>query len=137
MAKSPAARRYLKRFIPTTLAYVVAVFGTSYAVHAGHPGGAALVALSILPALPILGMLLVIGLYLYEETDEFVRQRIVIAMLFGIGVLLAAASVLGFLQIYKVIGAIDVFWAFPVWCATWGAAQCMLSLRDRLSGGGQ
>ncbi|WP_010544493.1 hypothetical protein [Sphingomonas elodea] len=131
VSRTAAARRYMRRFVPTMIGYVVLVIGTSLAVSRFHPAGGALVALSILPALPILGMLLVIGLYVREETDEYLRQRLVTAMLFGIGVVLAAATVLGFLQIYRVLGQIDVFWAFPLWCASWGLAQCVLAWRDR------
>lgn len=131
LSRTLAARRYIKRFVPTMIAYVVLVLATSLIVAKLHPAGAALVALSILPALPILGILLVIGLYVREESDEYVRQRLVIAMLFGIGVVLAAATVLGFLQIYHAIGQIDVFWAFPLWCASWGLAQCAMAWRDR------
>jgi small-conductance mechanosensitive channel len=132
MSTTPAARRYMKRFVPTMIGYVVAVMGTSIAVDRLHPAGALLVTLSILPALPILALLLVIGLYVREETDEYLRQRIVSAMLIGIGAVLAVASVLGFLQIYRAIGQVDVFWAFPIWCGVWGAAQCIMAWRDRL-----
>ncbi len=134
MSRTPAARRYMKRFVPTMIAYVVLVMATSLIVAKLHPTGTALIALSILPALPILGILVVIGLYVREESDEYVRQRLVVAMLFGIGVVLAAATVLGFLQIYRVIGQVDVFWAFPVWCASWGLAQCLMTWRDQLGG---
>jgi hypothetical protein len=133
--QTPAARRYLKRFAPTMIAYVVVLFSATYAVKAFHPSGAALIALSILPALPIIAVLVVIGLYLVEETDEYLRQRIVTAMLFGIGVVLAVSTVLGFLQINDVVGKVDVFWGFPGWCAAWGLAQCGLALRDRMAGG--
>ncbi|MHA6717927.1 hypothetical protein ACX40Y_00625 [Sphingomonas sp. RS6] len=132
MSATPAARRYVKRFIPTMIAYVVAVIGASLAVDRIEPAGVALVVLSILPALPILALLVVIGLYVREETDEYLRQRIVTAMLIGIGAVLAVASVLGFLQIYRAIGQVDVFWAFPVWCGVWGLAQCIMTWRDRV-----
>lgn len=130
--KTPAARRYLKRFVPTMIGYVVTVMATSLSVAWLQPTGATLIALSILPALAIIAMLVVIGLYVREETDEYLRQRIVTAMLFGIGVVLAVSAVLGFLQIYHAIGQIDVFWAFPIWCASWGAAQCLMTWRDRV-----
>ena len=134
LSRTPAARRYIKRFVPTMIAYVVFVMATSLIVAKLHPSGAALVALSILPALPILGVLLVIGLYVREESDEYVRQRLVTAMLFGIGVVMAVATVLGFLQIYHAIGQVDVFLGFPIWCASWGLAQCAMAWRDRAGG---
>ncbi|NML07415.1 hypothetical protein [Sphingomonas sp. G-3-2-10] len=136
MARSPAARRYLKRFMPVMLAYVIVLFGVSWLIKATQPAGVALAALSVLPALPIIAVIIVIGLYIAEETDEYLRQRIVTAMLFGIGVVLSASTVLGFLQMNDVIGPVQVFWGFPAWCAAWGLAQCWMGLRERMAGGG-
>lgn len=135
MSQTPAARRYVKRFAPTMIAYVAVLLAATWAVAAWHPAGPLLWALSVLPALPIIGVLVVIGLYLAEETDEYLRQRIVTAMLFGIGAVLAASTVLGFLQFNGVVGAVPVFWAFPGWCAAWGLAQCWMWLRDRMGAG--
>lgn len=132
MHHSPAARRYLRRFIPTIIAYVAVLFASSFAIEAWNPSGPVLVLLSILPALPIIAVLVVIGLYLTEETDEYLRSRIVTAMLIGTGAVLSVATVMGFMQIGGVIGTIDVFWAFPLWCIVWGLAQCGLGLRDRM-----
>ena len=134
---SSANRRYLRRFAPTMIAYVVAVFAVSFAVRAWRPEGLPLVVLAVIPALPILALLWVFGAYLAEETDEFVRQRHATAMLFATGVLLAVATVGGFLQIYCVLGKLDLFWGFPLWCVAWGLTQCALFLRDRMAGGGE
>lgn len=131
MYKSPATRRYLRRFMPTMIAYVVVLFATVHLINTYKPAGAVLVALSVLPALPIISALAVIGLYLAEETDEYLKGRIVTAMLIGTGAVLSVATVIGFMQIADVIGKVDVFWAFPTWCAVWGLAQCALALRDR------
>lgn len=132
VSQTPAARRYLRRFVPTMIGYVVAVMGASVAVALLQPKGAALIAIALVPALAIVVLLVVIGCYVHEETDEYLRQRIVTAMLFGIAVVLAISAVLGFLQIYRAIGQIDVFWAFPLWCGSWGLAQCVLAWRDRM-----
>ncbi|MES2442995.1 MAG: hypothetical protein V4574_09205 [Pseudomonadota bacterium] len=134
MSTTPAARRYIRRFIPTMIAYVGILFAATYAVDAWHPTGPLLWTLSVLPALPIIGAMVVIGLYLVEESDEYLRQRIVTAMLFGIGAVLAASTVLGFLQINGVVGKVDLFWGFPGWCGAWGLAQCWMALRDRTGG---
>jgi hypothetical protein len=134
-----AGRRYLKRFVPTMAAYVVVLFACVWAIKHLHPMGAALVALSVLPALPVIAVIVVMGLYLVEETDEFLRQRIASCMLFGTGVLLAAVTVYGFLTNG---GAVqpdpDIgIWGFPIWCGSWGVAQCVMNLRDRMAGGGE
>lgn len=134
MHRTPAAKRYLRRFFPMMIAYVVVLFASVGIINAYKPGGALLVLLSVLPALPIIGVLVVIGVYLAEETDEYLRSRIVSAMLFGTGTVLSVATVLGFLQITDVVGKVEVFWAFPVWCAVWGLAQCAMAWRDRAGG---
>lgn len=134
-----AGRRYVRRFIPTMLAYVAALFASIWIIRHQAPTGGALVAVSVLPALPIVGVVVVMGRYLMEETDEFLRQRIATCMLFGTGVLLSLNSIYAFLTNS---GAFDpdpelFMWAFPIWCGSWGLAQCVLGLRDRLSGSGE
>lgn len=130
--KSPAAQRYLRRFFPTMIAYVVALFGANYAIHMYQPTGLALVALSILPALPVIAIIGVMGLYLLEENDEYVRQRIATSMLAGLAIMLAVATTWGFLEESDVVPHVPAYWAFVIWCAAWGASQCVLGLADRL-----
>ena len=133
---TPAGRRYIRRFMPTMFAYVVILFGCISAIKDLQPTGAPLVLLSVLPALPIIGCIVVMGLYLVEERDEFLRQRIASCMLFGTGVLLAVGTVYGFLVNGGAVEADpELFlWVFPVWCASWGAAQCVMGLLDRRAG---
>ncbi|MES2339924.1 MAG: hypothetical protein V4537_17665 [Pseudomonadota bacterium] len=129
-----AGRRYLRRFFPTMAAYVVALFFATWAIRMWQPTGVLLVALSILPALPIIGVLGVIGLYLVEERDEYLRGRIVQAMLVGLGFMLAIATAWGFLEEGGVVPHVPAYWAFILWCFGWGVAQCLQSLRDRVAG---
>ena len=51
----------------------------------GHPPIGAAYLLAVLPAFPIMGALVVTGLYLAEEKDEFQRQLLVESVLGGIG----------------------------------------------------
>jgi len=134
-----AGRRYIRRFMPTMFAYVAILFGCVWAISNWHPTGIGLIILSVLPALPIIGAIVVIGLYLVEETDEFLRQQIASCMLFGTGVLLAVATVYGFLVNGGAVAADpELFlWVFPLWCASWGLAQCVVGMRDHLAGGGE
>lgn len=136
---TPAGRRYLQRFLPTMFLYVGVLFACVWTIRMWEPKGALLVILSVLPALPIIGAIVVMGLYLIEETDEFLRQRIASCMLFGTGVLLAASTVYGFLVNGRAISPSTELplWAFPLWCAAWGLAQCVVGLRDRAAGKGE
>jgi hypothetical protein len=135
-AQTTAGRRYLRRFFPTIFAYVAVLLACVWTIKHHHPTGAALVVLSVLPALPILAVIVVLGAYLVEETDEFLRQRIATCMLFGTGVLLAAVTVYGFLVNGRAIAVDPSFglWAFPLWCGSWGIAQCFMAWRDHVSG---
>lgn len=130
--KSPATTRYLRRFWPTMIAYVVALFGATYAVRVLEPTGAALVVLSILPALPVIAVIGVMGLYLIEERDEYIRQRIATSMLAGLAITLSVATAWGFLEESDLVPHVPGYWAFVIWCASWGLAQCTLGIADRL-----
>ncbi|URW74685.1 hypothetical protein M9980_08855 [Sphingomonas donggukensis] len=130
-AHTAAGRRYTRRFMPTMAAYVVAILFATWAMKTWHPTGALLVALSVLPALPIIGVIAVIGLYLVEETDEYLRTRIVQAMLVGLGFMLAFTSAWGFMEEGGVLPHMPAYFAFILWCFGWGVAQCVQSFRDR------
>ncbi|RYD67632.1 MAG: hypothetical protein EOP58_02630 [Sphingomonadales bacterium] len=133
-SNSAAGKRYLKRFFPTMLAYVVSLFGATWALRVYDPHGLALVALSILPALPIIGVIAVMGLYLVEETDEYLRARIVTAMLVGLAVMLSITSAWGFMEEAGVLPHLPAYFAFIIWCAGWGLSQCVSGLRERFAG---
>ncbi|RYY22911.1 MAG: hypothetical protein EOP62_21890 [Sphingomonadales bacterium] len=134
-ARNPAQRRYIARFIPSMLAYVIVLFACTWAMRVYQPTGIALYVLSVLPSLPILAVLAVMGLYLREEQDEFIRFRLATAMIVGMGILLAITSVWGFLEEGAGIVHFPTFLAFPIWCGAFGLVQCYMSLRDRAAGG--
>ncbi|MGC6400221.1 hypothetical protein ACNI3Q_06520 [Sphingomonas sp. FW199] len=135
MSQVPAAtRRYLRRFMPTMATYMAALFFANWAIRQWDPQGAALVLLSVLPALPIVILLWVIGRLIVETTDEYVRQTMVTAMLGGTGLMLAVTTVWGFLEDGGVLPHLPAYWAFVLWCAGWGITQCVLALRERAGG---
>lgn len=135
-SNTAAGRRYLKRFFPTMIAYVVALFGATWALRVYRPEGVALVVLSILPALPVIGVIGVIGLYLVEEKDEYLRSRIVSAMLVGLGLMLSVMTAWGFMESAGVLPHLPGYFAFILWCAGWGLAQCLRGLIERKGGEG-
>lgn len=131
MNRTPAAQRYLRRFTLVTAAYVLLIAANVGVSWAFDPSQTILALMAIVAALPIVGMLIVLGIYLREESDEFVRDRIVLSMLIGLGVLLSLSSILGMLQFEGLVGELPVFLAFPIWCGAWGIAQSLLALRDK------
>ena len=115
MARNPAQRRYLYRFFPAMTAYVVSVAGVSWLFDTYSLDGAERYAVAALPALPIIAVLYVIGRYLLEETDEFVRLRLMISIIVALGLTLSFCATWGFLEIYAdvpKIGLFNVVWGF-------------------------
>ncbi len=130
MEISPASVRFLWRFMGATLVYGLLITCASWMAKSLDPSPIGLVALSILPAIGIAASLIVVGLYLIEETDEYVRKRQAVAMLVSIGMLLTLSTGLGFLQQRNLISAVDLLWAFPAWCVLWSVTQCWMAIRD-------
>lgn len=131
---NPAQRRYLRRFFPAMGGYVLLLMLSTWAIRVHAPTGLPLFVLSLLPALPLVAAIGVMGLYLVEERDEFIRSRLVTAMIGGLGVMLAITTVWGFLENGGAVAHFPTYLAFPLWCVCFGAWQCATRLRDRAHG---
>jgi xanthosine utilization system XapX-like protein len=128
---SPAARRYQIRFFPTMIAYVVVLYASLWWIRHEAPQGPLLWALGIAPALPVIAVIAIMGLYVAEEQDEFVRSTLVQAMLWGIGITLAGCTAWGFLENVELLPHLPLFMVFPVFCASMGLAQPVVRWRYR------
>lgn len=120
---STAARRYLRRFFPTMIAYVVVLAASLRLIEAYHPKGPLLWLLGVAPAIPVMGVIAVMGLYLMEETDEFLRTVLAQSMLWGIGITLGLATAWGFLENVGAAPHFPLYLIFPVFCGSFGLAQ--------------
>jgi hypothetical protein len=100
---SPAMRRYLKRLTGFMLVYFALLFLAGYLFRHDPPHGLFAVALAILPALPIIGVVWTIFRLLAEETDEYIRMLFVRQTLFATGFCLTVMTVWEFLQNYDVV----------------------------------
>ena len=129
---SPAGRRYLMRFTPAMVAYVVVLFAVVWALKPPHaPSGALLYVLAVLPALPVLAVIWAMGRFIVEETDEYLRARQIEAILWATGLTLAACTVWGFLESYAPVPHFPAYFAFILFCACLGLAQCGRKVADR------
>ena len=128
---TPATRRYLYCFLITMAFYVVFLFGAVWIFPRYHPTGVLAYLLAILPALPIIGSIVVVGLYLAEEKDEFQRAILTQSMIWGIGVTLSLTTAWGFLEVFKLVPHIELYLIFPAYCAISGAASGILKARYR------
>jgi len=128
---NPAVRRYLYRLAGTMLLYAVFLLLSIWEFLHHHPTGALAYVLAILPAIPIVGMLVVFGLYLSEEKDEFQRSTFVESMVWSLGATLAMTTVWGFLEDFVQVPHLQLVMVFPIFCFFWAIASPLVRLKYR------
>ncbi|WP_404479661.1 hypothetical protein [Novosphingobium sp. BL-52-GroH] len=114
-AFSPATRRYNRRGLIWSFAYVLLLSVAVVGSRTLHAQGPLLWVLAILPALPILYLLWAMRRYLVEEQDEYLRKCVVNAALSATGLLLGVATVWGFLETFGLVPHVPGWAAVPVW----------------------
>jgi len=129
--KSPAGRRYMARMMPAMLLYVAVLFGSIYILRHLEPGGLLIWIVAVAPAVPIIGAIVAMGLYMAEETDEFLRATMAQSMLWGIGVTITLCTIWGFLENADLLPHPPLYLIFPLFCASFGLAQPFVSRRYR------
>lgn len=128
---NPAQRRYLTRLFPLMIAYVAVIAFENILFHGMELPHLALYALAIAPALPIVGIIAVMGLYLAEETDEYLRIQHAKATLLATGITLSVATAYGFMEDFRLVPHLPAYWAFVVFCAGLGLARGVIKMSDR------
>lgn len=120
---SNAAKRYLWRFLPSMAAYIVVLMGIVTWFQLSPPQGAVRYLGAVAPAVPLLGCIWSMGAFLTEEQDEFERMVVIRAMLWGIGLTLAATTVWGFLETFADAPRFPLYLVFPLFTSLFGIAQ--------------
>jgi len=128
---NPAQKRFFSRFAVAMLLYAALLIPTIFAFVHYRPSGLLAYGLAILPALPILGMLVVVGLYLAEEKDEFIRNMQIQSLLGGIGGTLALVSVWGFLENFTKVPRLELLLVYPAFWGFVGLSTAVVWLRNR------
>ena len=120
---SKAGRRYVYRLAPTMLTYVLFLYIAQSIFHHHHPTGLFAYVLAVLPALPLIGSLVVVGLYVSEESDEFERSILVQSMIWGLGGALSVGTVWGFLEDFTNAPHISIFYVYVFFWIFMGISQ--------------
>jgi len=128
---SPALRAYNRRAMIWALSYIVLLGAALTARNTWHPDGLVLWLLALLPSLPILFLVWAMGRYLADEQDEYLRMRQIQAGLFATALLLAVATVWGFLETFGITPHAEGWWAVAVWAMGLGLGGLVQRLRDR------
>lgn len=116
MPQSIAQSRYNKRVLLNSAGYAIALFGAT-AYFRNHPGahGPAAYLAAVVPGLLIVGILVAIGRYLVEETDEYLRVLTVRQTLVASALALSIATIWGFLESADLAPHFDAYWVAVVW----------------------
>jgi hypothetical protein len=128
---NPAQRRFFYRFAVSMLLYAALLVPTVVVFVRYKPAGLLAYGLAVLPALPILGMLLVIGLFLAEEKDEFIRNMQIQSLIGGMGGTLALVSVWGFLENFAQAPRLQLFLVYPIFWGFVGISTVAVWMRNR------
>jgi hypothetical protein len=126
---NPAVRRYNVRIAVAMSFYLVFLAAAVWAFHSYHPIGIPAFSLAILPSLPVVGIVVIIGLYLAEEKDEFLRNLLVQSMIWSLGATLSVTTVWGFIELFVNVKHLPLYLIFPFFWFLVGFAGWLLRLR--------
>ena len=126
---SAAALRYRRRFMIAMTAYVFTLLGSTVLFVDAKPPVWLAWPLALAPAVAIIASIVVMGLYLREETDELERAIVSEAALWATGGLLAIASTWGFLEQFGLVVHVEAWAAFPLWAMCLGPANVIVRRR--------
>jgi hypothetical protein len=108
-AKNRAEDRVLFIVMPLVILDIfLAVFGFHY--HHFQPVGGLAFLCATLISLPTIAYIVIYGLYLAEEKDEFQRTILVQSMLWAIGATLIVAIFWGTLEMFNMVPHLAVLW---------------------------
>ena len=127
---SPALRRYSRRMMVASFAYVAALMGAVWLSKSATFPTPALVALALAPAIPVIGMIWAMARLLVEEDDEYLRSRHVHHALVATGFVLALGTTWGFLEQFGLVPHVPAYWVFPGWAIGLGLSQAWSAVRS-------
>lgn len=116
-----AQRRYHRLFWPLMFVYTVMVLLASFGLDMVDPKPTWLqVVFALACTAPVIATLLVMMRYT-EETDEYTRMVQLRSFAWAAVFTVSALFAVGFLQLFGVLGQIEVFWFGPVFFLAYGA----------------
>jgi RsiW-degrading membrane proteinase PrsW (M82 family) len=131
--KSRARKRYQLTVLMEMLAYILMVLGETPHVRKYHHAGFELYFLSLMPCVPIVGVLFAVGLYLRDEKDEYQRDLMVKSLLWGTAGVLAITTFFGFLRSFEWKGTEPPFLEFIAFWISVALAKLFYTVTSRVS----
>ena len=119
-----ARKRYHRLFWPAMIAYVTIVIGGAWLVDDQESPKWIAALAAILTTIPIVIALFAIVRWM-SETDEYTRLRHLKAFAVAGALTASVVFLVGFLQIFDVVGFVEVFWFGPLFLGAYGLADCL------------
>jgi amino acid permease len=128
MARSIAQRRFSRSMVILMLIYILILVGVTTFFRSPDRAGLLAYAAAVLPALPVVGVIFIMGRYLVKESDEYLRMKFNRQALIATGVMLAVVTVWGFLERFGLVVHVDAYWAAVIWFLGFGIGRVVNSL---------
>jgi hypothetical protein len=116
----------------TMMGFALAAVGTSVFADRRHPAGAELYVLAMLPSIPVVCMLAILGMHLARERDEFQRAMVVRSLLWAIGGTLAVGVFEGYVREYGGVLKLPAFTELVAFWVMFGIAHVVQMRRYRV-----
>ena len=129
--KNSAQRRFVRTCWLSGGLVVVFAVAAAVVFRLWHLKGLPAYPVAVLPALPILWVLIETGRYLAQEKDEFQRNLLVQCLLGGIGGTLAVTTVWGYMEDFARAPRLDLIWVYPIFWLFVGIAMPVVYRRYR------
>ncbi len=128
-----ATKRYMRIFVPAMLAYLIGVFGVSWADNHSLIPEWSLYVLTIIPVLAIFAWMWAQWRYV-NELDEYLKKIQTEAMMIGLMIVTAIASGWGLMELMTDVPRIPIFFAGPGFYMVYGIAYAVLAKRVGIKG---
>lgn len=124
MSVKQIQKRYFRTMIGSSLGYVGALLGVTYALDFFEEPFALRIALALVPCVFVVMMLRTIWRYMWQ-VDEAQRHFIMKSSVAALFVILMISGVWGLVELLvEGVPALPVFWIFPIYFFAFGLAGC-------------
>jgi MFS family permease len=132
-ADSAAQKRYNRRVMMLSLLYAVSLLVAAYLFKHQQVSGAVAWIVATLPALSMIGIFVAIGVYIMEESDEYLRTLLIRQTLYASGFTLGLTTLWGFLESFGLVGHVAAYFTAILWFAGFGLGAIINRLTERAS----
>jgi xanthine/uracil permease len=132
-ASTKAYKTYQRDSIVFGIVYAALVFVSAwYVKHSAMESRSWLYFWSVLPTIPLVGMVARMAKYLNEETDEYQRLMTMQSLLIGTAALVITLLVNDFLRAFAKAEPLEPFVAFVIFSAAMGLTKLVQWFRNRV-----